>query len=450
VRAAIEAIIHRQPPSLLQYVLLSLLLVSLIIDGLDMQLLSLVSPLLLLEWKLPKGDLGPAMSAALVGMSVGAMAGGWLGDRWGRKSVLGWSVLCFGIATICVAYSRTPAHVTLLRLAGGVGFGAAGPNAVTLASEWLCGAVRMRAIGLMSVGTPLGGMVGAIVLISELSTLGWRGSFLLCGATSVLAAFMIFAVVPESPSYLLDRGRIKQVARLTKRWTGARIDIGSLPLDGGEQFNGVVSAPTVRFRVTRRLIWGNGLTFFSASFVAYACVAWIPVALTMNGIPLERGIRSVFWLNLFAVTSAVLAGHMVRTMGSQRLMAMGAFVAAAAVILLAASVGPLWILPSSPLDGFLEGAAGAVGGGTGAVLSTVYMVIAAGYPVGKRSGGLGLGMMLGRTGGIVSTYFGGYLLGAAPANSAPFFIALMLGAISTFVGIHLVDRHLVASTEKAR
>jgi AAHS family 4-hydroxybenzoate transporter-like MFS transporter len=320
------------------------------------------------------------------------MAGGWLGDRWGRKSVLGWSVLCFGVATICVAYSRTPAHVTLLRLAGGVGFGAAGPNAVTLASEWLCGTVRTRAIGLMSVGAPLGGMAGAILLISELSTLGWRGSFLLCGATSVLTAFIIFAVVPESASFLLDRGRIKQVARLIKRWTGAGIDIESLPSGAVRQFDGVVLAQTGGFRVSRRLVWGTGLTFFSASFVAYACVAWMPVVLTMNGLPLERGIRAVFWLNLFAVTSAVLAGYVVRTMGSRRLMAMGAFVAGAAVILLTALVGPLQTIPTSSLSGLLESAAGAVGGGTGTVLSTVYMVIAAGYPVGKRSAGFGLGM----------------------------------------------------------
>jgi len=58
-------------------------------------------------------------------------------------------------------------------------------------------------------------------------------------------------------------------------------------------------------------------------------------------------------------------------------------------------------------------------------------------------------MMLGRAGGIVSTYFGGYLLGAVPANSAPFFIVLMLCVISTFMGILLVDKHLVASTLKA-
>jgi len=68
---------------------------------------------------------------------------------------------------------------------------------------------------------------------------------------------------------------------------------------------------------------------------------------------------------------------------------------------------------------------------------------------GQTTAGFGLGMMPGRAGGIVSTYFGGYLLGAAPATSAPFFIVLMLGVVCMFVGIRLVDKHLVAGTVRA-
>lgn len=442
----IRALIQHRPTVWRQYLLLAVLLLALIIDGLDLQLLSLVSPLLLDEWRVSKAALGPAMSAAVIGMSVGAFFGGWLGDRLGRRRILVAAMLLFGAATALASRSPDLATLTALRVVGGLGFGAAAPNAVTLVSEWLGGALRLRAIGWMSVGTPLGGLIGALILIGYLSELGWRGSFVLCGALSLLAVVLVLAVVPESPGTLLRRGQDGKLAAIVRRWFG--VDPASAPEPSARAGESIAHrAPAEPPPVTARFVTGSGLGFFCASFLAYGCGAWLPVMVTMNGLPVDMGLQAAVSFNLCAVTVAILSGLLAPRLGTRSMMGVATGATAIAIALLLVTVGPLrvegWFATRLPL--LL--AAGMAGGGTGTILASLYMVLTTGFPSSNRSGGVGLGMMLGRGGGIASTFSGGYLLGSAPAASWPFFVAAAIGVLGAAASLFMIDRH-VARTRR--
>ena len=438
----IRSLIQHRPTVWRQYMLLAVLLLALIIDGLDLQLLSLVSPLLISEWGVSKAALGPAMSAAVFGMSVGAFFGGWLGDRFGRRRVLIVAMLLFGVATGVASRSPDLTTLTALRVIGGLGFGAAAPNAVTLVSEWLGGALRLRAISWMSIGTPLGGLIGAIILIGYLSELGWRGSFVLCGVLTLCAALLVMIAVPESPSTLLRRGREAKLAAILHRWFG--VEAGSAAETGAN--TGPAAAPFAPAEpppVTARFVVGTGLGFFCASFVAYGCGAWLPVMVTMNGLPVELGLQAAVSFNLCAVAVAILAGLLAPRWGTKTMMAVATGVTALAIAMLLLTLGPLrvegWFASRLPL--LL--AAGMAGGGTGTVLASLYMVLTTGYPAANRSSGVGLGMMLGRGGGIASTFSGGYLLGSAPSASWPFFVAAGMGVLGAAAALVMIDRHVV-------
>ncbi len=121
------------------------------------------------------------MAAALVGLSLGAGIGGPLGDRFGRKHVLMVSAVIFGFGTIAAAFTNDITQMTLVRLTSGMGFGAATPVSIALVAEWLPRRVQPAAIAFMSLGTPLGGMVGSALLIFVIPFLGWRGCFIACG-----------------------------------------------------------------------------------------------------------------------------------------------------------------------------------------------------------------------------------------------------------------------------
>jgi MFS transporter, AAHS family, 4-hydroxybenzoate transporter len=438
---SIQLLIQHRPTVWRQYVMLAVLLLALIIDGLDLQLLSLVSPLLISEWGVSKAALGPAMSAAVFGMSVGAFFGGWLGDRLGRRRVLMAAMLLFGVATAVASHSPDLTTLTILRVVGGLGFGAAAPNAVTLVSEWLGGALRLRAIGWMSVGTPLGGLTGALILIGYLSELGWRGSFLLCGLLTLGVIALVAIAVPESPGSLVRQGRDAKLAAILERWFGVEPENIAVEASRAEA-RAASPAPVEPPPATLRFVLGTGLGFFCTSFLAYGCGAWLPVMVTMNGLPVNLGLQAAVSFNLCAVAVAFLSGLLAPRWGTRSMMGVATVVTAAAITLLLVTVGPLrvegWLASSLPL--LL--AAGMAGGGTGTVLACLYMVLTTGHPSANRSGGVGLGMMVGRGGGIASTFSGGYLLGSTPAASWPFFAASAIGVVGAALALVMIDRHV--------
>src|SRR5690606_27428437 len=80
-------------------------------------------------------------------------------------------------------------------------------NAITLAGEWLPDRWRSVGVTTLSVGTPAGGFVIAALAPTLDASFGWRGSFVVVGAGTLLVVVLIVAFLRDSPSFLLARGR---------------------------------------------------------------------------------------------------------------------------------------------------------------------------------------------------------------------------------------------------
>ena len=59
-----------------------------VLDGFDLQLIGFAAPALIAELGIARSALGPALAASVIGMSIGAVAIGPVGDRWGRRPAL--------------------------------------------------------------------------------------------------------------------------------------------------------------------------------------------------------------------------------------------------------------------------------------------------------------------------------------------------------------------------
>lgn len=102
-----NTIINREKLSPLQWMVLSQAFVF-FCDGLDTGVIGFIAPALLDDWGITKPQLAPVLSAALVGMSIGAIISGPLADKFGRKGVIVLQAFCSQYLRFCVALPIQP------------------------------------------------------------------------------------------------------------------------------------------------------------------------------------------------------------------------------------------------------------------------------------------------------------------------------------------------------
>jgi AAHS family 4-hydroxybenzoate transporter-like MFS transporter len=412
-----------RPVAARQWLILVLVLTALVIDGVDTQLLSLLSTLIMGELQTDKAHFGPAMSAALIGMTLGAGVGGWFGDRVGRKTVLVASTLLFGICTFGVAVTHSLPLLIGLRLASGLGFGAVAPNGAAMVSEWLPTRMRTRAMGLLSITIPLGGLVGGSAVLALLPSLGWRGCFTLCGFMTLAVVGLLLALLPESPAYLAARGLCDRAAALVLAVTGAEAQPDSMP---------AVARESVLTRANLRLNLSIWIGFFCLELIAYAFISWTPVLLTMAGLSLATAIQGTLVFNLSAVGASLLTALLLERFRFRSLVVFACLGAAAALVLLHGLIGqfPEPLLPLEQLAGI-----GLVSVLAGIAIAGVYTFAAFAYPAPCRANGIGITLMAGRAGGILSAFTGGILLSLQGNSTLPFFATLFAAALVAAISV---------------
>jgi MFS family permease len=98
----------------LQILVLTLCALAAILDGFDLQAIAFTGPVIAQEWGIEATALGVIFSAALAGMTFGALLVGMLGDRFGRKVAVGLSMATFGLFTLAIV--RADSYTELLWL----------------------------------------------------------------------------------------------------------------------------------------------------------------------------------------------------------------------------------------------------------------------------------------------------------------------------------------------
>jgi len=103
----VNTVINRDSLSPLQWLVFTLGFLVFFCDGLDTGIIGFIAPALLDDWGISKPELAPVLSAALVGMSIGAIISGPLADRFGRKGVIVFTTLLFSVFTILCGFASS-------------------------------------------------------------------------------------------------------------------------------------------------------------------------------------------------------------------------------------------------------------------------------------------------------------------------------------------------------
>src|SRR6202453_3884555 len=93
------------------------------LDGIDTQSIGVAAPFIAASLGIKMPDFGPIFSAALLGATIGAATFGPLADRLGRKTLLIFATVLFGVFTILTALANSVPMLYALRLLAGIGLG---------------------------------------------------------------------------------------------------------------------------------------------------------------------------------------------------------------------------------------------------------------------------------------------------------------------------------------
>jgi len=184
---------------------------------------------------------GWAMSSALIGCLFGAMASGYLSDRFGRKKPL---IVAAALFTIAAIGTGAVNHFTLFiiyRLIGGLGIGLASAISPMYIAEISPASMRGRLVSVNQLTIVAGILAAQIInyLIAEKipdgysdkmileswnGQAGWRWMFW-AGTVPALLFFFLAFLIPESPRFLAKTGNWKAANSTLERIGGTKYAI---------------------------------------------------------------------------------------------------------------------------------------------------------------------------------------------------------------------------------
>jgi AAHS family 4-hydroxybenzoate transporter-like MFS transporter len=423
-------------------------IVTLALDGIDIQVIGFVAPTLTSAFNVSREALAPALAASLIGMALGSLVVGPIGDRVGRRKALLISTLIFGVCTLLGSAASSLRVLTFWRLLTGIGLGGALPNTTALMVEFSPPRWRSQAVAATVVGVPIGGMVGAAIAAPLLPLLGWRAMFALGGAAPLIWLAVMYFITPESPRYLATRpDRADELAAILNRieeaprYAGGEIFV----LRSGSSGKGAAGIGALFSRDLASDTLAAWTIFGTNIFAAYAFFNWAPIVLKALGLDLPKAVRGVMVFNITCVIGALVLSWAISRFGSRRPLIIAAALAIISLLYLAslARVPHTDAERHIPVAALMAGLALA-GLTIGAIQSGMYVVSAHIYPTECRASGVGWALGVGRLGGVASSFVGALLL-ASKARESGFFIGIAAALVLTWLGLAMLRRHIPAS-----
>ena len=172
-----------------------------ICDAYDVNAIGVSVPSLTHAWNLT----GPAFTVAFlwssIGIMVGALSAGPIGDRIGRRPLLIGSMTIFGLASLLTAFAGSLMTLSVLRFFTGLGIGGGFPGAATLTGDYAPHRLRATMIMATFTGAPFGGFVCGQLAGFLLPRYGWPSIFLVGGVVPLLMVPVLALWLPESADF---------------------------------------------------------------------------------------------------------------------------------------------------------------------------------------------------------------------------------------------------------
>jgi MFS transporter, putative metabolite:H+ symporter len=227
------------------------------------------------------------ISKTFLGMTVGALATGFLGDRYGRRFTYQINLLIFGLASLAAPFAPDMTTLIWLRFVMGLGLGAEIVVGYSTLTEFVPPKSRGRWLSFMAVlvvaGLPVTALLGYLIIPSY----GWRPMFAIAGIGALIVWYLRKSL-PESPRWLEAQGRVQEAEALMQAIEKEAAGAGPLPAPapavpvGKFNFASLAKPPLLS-----RMLVGSWV-LITINTLIFGFVTWLPQFFLQQGLTITR------------------------------------------------------------------------------------------------------------------------------------------------------------------
>jgi putative MFS transporter len=293
--------LDRLPVSSFHYRIFWLVGAGMFFDGYDLYVGTNVLPSLLQTGFSTPPLNADFISKTFLGMTIGALVTGFLGDWFGRRFTYQVNLIIFGLASLAAAFAQDMTQLNWLRFIMGLGLGAEIVVGYSTLTEFVPPRTRGRWLSFMAFlvvsGLPVTALLGYFIIPNW----GWRPMFVIAGIGSLIV-WWLRKKLPESPRWLERKGRDQEAEALMQAIEQEAARGSPLPPPAVSAPPPAVSATAlVAPPLLQRMIVGSWV-LITVNTLIFGFVTWLPQFFFQQGLTLIRSFEFTLW---FAVASVV-------------------------------------------------------------------------------------------------------------------------------------------------
>jgi benzoate transport len=369
------------------------------LDGFDVQAISFAGPGIRAEWHLDPAALGVVLSMELIGMALGSIFLGGVADKIGRRRTMLGCLVAMALGMFMATRATSVVNLSIWRVLTGLGIGGMLASVNAVVSEFSNARRKSLNVSIMSIGYPVGAVVGGIIVQHLLAGHDWRSIFYFGAAFTAVFIPLVLILVPESVQWLARKqpaGALERINRTLKRMGHASVS----------------ALPSISSEVRRRSmsdIFRPGLVaitvivtaaYFFHIMTFYFMVKWIPTIVVNMHFPVTSAASVLTWTNVGGAIGGTIFGLLSMRFHLKPLTIATMVLSTALVFLFGRS-------PANLTD--LKLICASADFCMNAAICGMYAIFAQGFPTHVRASGTGFAIGIGRGGAVIAPIIAGFL-----------------------------------------
>ncbi|EEI70972.1 MFS transporter [Lentilactobacillus hilgardii] len=258
------------------------------------------------------------LSSGFLGLFIGSILAGYIGDFYGRKLSYHFNLLLFGIFTLLSAFTPNMTILIALRFFAAIGLGAEIVTGYAVVNEFAPIKRRGHWSGMTAIVANTGAPITLLIASFMIPRFGWRSMFMTMGVLALIL-WLARRHFPESPRWLLSKGRTQEANQIIEKLTVNGLYEKDELKDADEPVSHISFAKGLFIAIVA----------VSATLLCqYTFTSWVPTLLLKQGINIVDSISFSAIMMIGAPIGAAIGALLIDRTGRKKLI-LTAFIATA-------------------------------------------------------------------------------------------------------------------------